>query len=91
MSIMDSVGCIGDFAVRAALISAWARSLEDDCLKNVDGFIGLLTCPGSGLSRNMGRGRALGLIAVSCGAGRGSGAAPLFSVLGMGYGFHVFI
>ena len=35
MSIMDSLGCIGDFAVRAALISAWARSLEDDCLKNV--------------------------------------------------------
>ena len=90
MSIMDSLVwtglgvVIGDFADRAALIRAWALSMEDDCLKNVDGLIGPLTWPGSGLSRNIGRGRALGLIAVSCGAGRGSGAAPLFSDFGMG-------
>ena len=77
---------MGDFAVWAALITAWARSLADNCsLKNVDGFIGLLICPGLGLSRNMGRGRALGMTAVSFGAGRGSGAASLFSVLGIGW------
>ena len=90
MSIRTGLGAvIGDFADRVALIMAWALSMDDDCLKNVDGLIGLFTWPGSGLSRNIGRGRALGLITVSCGAGRGAGAAPLFSVFGMGYGFHV--
>ena len=88
MSIMDSSGSIGDFADWAALMTAWARSLEDSfCLKKVDGFIGLFLSPGFGRSRNMGRGSALGMTAVSSGAGRGSGAASLFSFNGMGYGF----
>ena len=84
MSIMDSSGSIGDFADWAAFMTACARSLEDSfCLKNVDGFIGLFCCPGCGRARNMGRGSALGVTAVSSGAGRGSGAASLFSFNGI--------
>ena len=81
----------GDWADSAALMMDWALSLDDDCLKNVYGLTGLFTWPGSGLTRNSGRGRALGLITVSCCAGRGSGAAPLLSVFGIGYGFQFFM
>jgi len=88
MSIIDSSGSIGDFADWAALITACACSLEDSfCLKNVDGFIGLFCCPGCGRAKNMGRGSAIGMTAVSFGAGRGSGAESLFFSIGIVYGF----